>query len=140
MARALRMNRTERARLFTLARQPLVRALPATDKIPPPCSSTCSTALTQILPNLTGRRWNLLGWNAAALEIFGGFGPDPVHGRNLLWLCFTDPEWRRRIVDWEAHARCILALFRVSYGMYTGDNACSQLVRDLQQTNAPVPV
>jgi hypothetical protein len=135
VARALRMNPTERAHLVMLARQPLVPALPAADKMPPPLQHV----LDSLNPNpayLTGRRWNLLGWNAAALEIFGGFDPDPVHGRNLLWLCFTNPEWRRRIVDWEVHAQCILALFRVSYGMYTGDNACSQLVRDLQQTNA----
>ena len=39
-------------------------------------------------------------------------------------------------MDWESHARCILALFRLSYGLYTGDNACSELVRELQQ-NSP---
>ena len=135
VARALRMNPTERAHLFMLARQPLVPALPPADQMP----TALQRVLDSLSPNpayLTGRRWNLLGWNAAAFEVFGGFGLDAVHGRNLLWLCFTNPEWRRRIVDWEAHAQCILALFRLSYGLYTGDNACSQLVRDLQQTSA----
>ena len=56
VARALRMNPTERAHLFMLARQPLVPALPPADKMPP----ALQRVLDSLNPNpayLTGRRW-----------------------------------------------------------------------------------
>jgi MmyB-like transcription regulator ligand binding domain len=128
----LRMDGTERTHLFMLARQPL----PAQ---PPPDEET-TPVLRRVLANVgispayvTGRRWNVLAWNEAAEVVFGDFGAKMGRERNLLWRSFTDMEWRQRIVDWETHAQCIMAQFRVAYGQHVGDDACTQLVRDLQQ-------
>ena len=132
IARALRMDRTERTHLFMLARQPLPPQ--------PPPDEEATPVLRRVLANVgispayvTGRRWNVLAWNEAAEVVFGDFGAKIGRERNLLWRSFTDMEWRRRIVDWETHAQCIMAQFRVAYGQHVGDDACTQLVRDLQQ-------
>lgn len=134
LARVLRLDAAERARLFMLTRQPL----------PPQAASDAEVpaALRRVLDSLehspayiVGHRWDVLGWNRVAREVFGDFGTQGGgrHERNLVWLSFTSSEWRQRIVQWDAHAQCVLAQFRASYGKHTGDPLCDDLVLQLQQ-------
>lgn len=63
---------------------------------------------------LIDARLNLLAWNQAAIDVFGisdDLAGLPAEERNLLWLIFADDS-RYLLVDWERHAKLLLAQFR----------------------------
>jgi len=84
---------------------------------------------------ITGRRWDLLAWNAAAAAVFGDFGTLPEGERNLVRVIFTDGELRRRFVDWEGTARGVLALFRADRGRYADDPWFAEVIDDLRRVS-----
>ncbi len=47
------------------------------------------------------------------------------------WRLFTSPAHRHLLVDWEGHARRVLAQFRASCGRYPGDPRLAELIHDL---------
>jgi hypothetical protein len=51
--------------------------------------------------------------------------------RNSVWRLFTSPAHRQRLVDWEEHARRVLAQFRATCGRYPGDPRLTELIQDL---------
>src|SRR6266700_4092605 len=122
IAAALKLSAAERDYLFTLGRGGPLGVEPSP---PAPPTATVSTTMQAVI-DAQGERpaylidpcLNLLAWNQAANDVFGagaGFFGDfadlPKHERNLLWLIFTD-EARRLFVNWERHARLLLAQFR----------------------------
>lgn len=135
IADALKLNRDERLHLLMLARSSF--PMP-----PSPSSEPVSSVLQQLLDNqginptyLTGRRCDILAWNEAAAKVFGDFGSVPTEERNLIWLLFTNSEFRRRFVDWERYAQDLLAIFRAYSGRYMGDPWYVQFVTDLAEVN-----
>lgn len=44
---------------------------------------------------VTGRRWDVLAWNATAADIFTNFDHRAEEDRNLLVYMLTDPDARR---------------------------------------------
>ncbi len=79
-----------------------------------------------------GRRWDVVAWNEAARVIFGDYGQITTFERNAVWQFFTSPTLRQSLVDWEGHARRVLAQFRVTCGRYPGDPRLTELIHDLQ--------
>jgi transcriptional regulator with XRE-family HTH domain len=114
LAEALQLTAAEREYLLTLARE---------DPLGPQASptETVSVTLRDVLDAqgdnpayLIDARLNLLAWNQAAIGVFGlaeDLAAAPAEERNLLWLIFTD-DARTRLVDWERHAKLLLAQFR----------------------------
>jgi len=135
LARALRLTPDERAHLFRVAhRQPPPRARAPREEAPP--SARRLLATLGIAPAyITGRRWDLLAWNAAAAAVFGDFGTLPEGERNLVRVIFTDGELRRRFVDWEGTARGVLALFRADRGRYADDPWFAEVIDDLRRVS-----
>jgi transcriptional regulator with XRE-family HTH domain len=133
IATTLRLGVQERNHVFRLARK----------QVPPdpsPTTQTVSPALRSVLDNLSvspawviERRWSTLAWNRAAREVFGDFGAGPSGERNILRFVFTDEALRRRLVDWEAFARSMLATFRASCGKHVGESWFLRLVEDLKR-------
>jgi PAS domain-containing protein len=82
---------------------------------------------------VTGRRWDLLVWNAAAAEIFG-FGRHGEADRNVLLQMLTDPAVRKLFgASWSDEARRMVAQFRATYDDWAGDAAFAQLLEQLRQ-------
>jgi transcriptional regulator with XRE-family HTH domain len=81
---------------------------------------------------------NLVAWNQAAIRVFG-FAEDladvPAEERNLLWLIFTD-DARGRLVDWERHAKLLLAQFRDASRHVVNDPWFGRFVERLKQRSA----
>src|SRR6266496_3414824 len=71
----------------------------------------------------------------AGAGFFGDFADLPKHERNLLWLIFTD-EARRFFVNWERHARLLLAQFRDASRHFVGDPWIAGLVEQLIERSA----
>src|SRR5437764_12864525 len=95
LARALRLGKTEHAHLRALAARGMTsnadRRVFAREIVP--------DAIRGVLDHLnqpayvTGRRWDVLAWNAAADEIFA-FGRLPEGDRNTLISVLTNPHTR----------------------------------------------
>ncbi|MDR2450814.1 MAG: helix-turn-helix transcriptional regulator [Candidatus Accumulibacter sp.] len=139
LAGNLRLTRSERAYLFEIAdrRDPLG---------PPGESDEAPLPLIELLADigvpayLMGRTWDMLGWNAAAAELFTGWldvprGADEAPA-NLLRFVFLDPRARSLLFDWEVRARRVTAEFRADCRNSLDDPALMRLVDELAAASA----
>ena len=95
-------------------------------------------AIVRELPQLayvTGARWDVLTWNAAAEELFG-FGRMDERDRNILTYMFTDASARALFADdWAPEAKRMLALFRATHDQRAGDPAFETLIQGLSDAS-----
>jgi transcriptional regulator with XRE-family HTH domain len=129
LARALRLTEMEHQHL---------RALAGGGGPKPFQPETAPPALLQILHSLTqpayvtGRRRDLVAWNAAAADILG-FDDLPDDGRNLLVSMLTNPRSRQLFgPGWSAEAERMVAAFRATHDLWAGDPAFVALLRRLR--------
>lgn len=133
LSRVLKLDAAERRHLFML-----------THERPPaePGKTWC------ILPSLVRRlmhdlshpafvlnlRWDVLGFNDAAQTLFH-FADVPPERRNLLWLLFTDADFRERLVDWDEQAPLMLSSFRRDFARASQSKDITGLVHELEQVS-----
>lgn len=132
LVQALQLDANEREYLFLLARQ----------QCPPegsPLRETVSATLQHFLDHLdlspafaVGPRWDIVAWNEAARVVLNDFPHVTMRERNVVWHMFTSATYRQTLVDWDKHARHILAQFRISYGRLPADPWMTELINDLQ--------
>jgi transcriptional regulator with XRE-family HTH domain len=95
--------------------------------------------IVDVLPHpayVTGRRWDLLTWNAAAADVFCDFGAMPKAERNLLHFVFADARARSLFgPGWTEGARGMLAQFRATYDLWAGSQAFAELVDRLHRAS-----
>lgn len=132
LSAALQLNRPEKQYAFTLA-----TGQSATT--PESQQEVVGEVLQRILQSqgdnpayIMGRRWDILAWNEAAAAMLGDFATMSPLDRNTVVQMFTKPINRELIVDWEKHAKVILAEFRANYGQYHDDPAFGELIHYLQ--------
>jgi hypothetical protein len=70
------------------------------------CSATPSSQalLDQLEPfpaNVQSTRCDLLAYNTGYRLLVADLDALPVEDRNVVWLTFTHPAWRRALVDWD---------------------------------------
>lgn len=135
IARALKLDRDERAHLFTLANRPMRLVNGSKEEIVGPELIRVLEAFEPNPAYVMGKRWDKLAWNRAMVAIFGDSEALPHKERNTVWRMFTNEELRRRMTDWEGHAKHVLAQFRVSAGRYVGDPAFVELIEDLKEAS-----
>src|SRR5882762_5576184 len=130
LARALRLTKAEHRHLTELTqnadRRPFVR-----ETVPP----AVRRAVEQLnLPAyVTGRRWDILAWNAAAEEIFA-FSRLAEADRNSLLSVLTNPATRRLFgASWAEEAKRMVAQFRATHDLWAGDPAFIDLLERLRQ-------
>lgn len=128
LSRALRLDAAEKRHLLILAGRPEPghRAI-AVEKVEAPLLHMLDS-LSMQPAYVTGRRWDVLAWNAAAVAIFGDYGLLKGDERNIIHMVFTNPQHRRLLVDWEELARVVLASFRAESAKYTGDPDFERLI------------
>jgi len=127
VARTLRLDRHERAHVFTLAALPDPALPPDIEEV----SEPVRLALDQLDPfpaRVINGRWDVLAYNRAEAAVMGDYAAHPPGERNVLWLMFTDPGWRKILRDWESHAAHLIALFRATIGDHIGEPAWQDLV------------
>jgi len=132
LAQALRLNANEREHLFFLA-----HGQPPPERMP--LRETVSASLQHFLDRLdlspafaVGPRWDIVAWNEAACVAIYDFSQVNMRERNIVWRMFTSASHRQLVVDWDKHARRILAQFRTSYGRLPSDPWMQELIDDLQ--------
>jgi transcriptional regulator with XRE-family HTH domain len=135
ISRTLQFDTHEHSHLFTLAGIP-------TSTIANQCLELCPTAQTlldQLEPfpaSLVNDRLDLLAYN----RVYASFFDDdleaiPIEDRNVLWLVFTNPSWRRAIVDWEESVGSLVAEYRAAMAEHLDEPAWKTLVARLQHAS-----
>ncbi len=134
LARALRLNKAEHTHLLVLAR-PVERRAWSREDVP--------EAVRRLVKGfkqpayVTGRRWDVLAWNAAAARVFTDFGRLAAEDRNILLYMLTNPATRRLFgAGWADEAKRMVAQFRTAYDLWAGDPAFVGLVERLRAGSA----
>lgn len=125
LAKALRLSKAEHAHL---------RALTGTNPTGAFVRETVPDTLRRVVENLnhpayiTGRRWDVLAWNAAADDVFR-FSRMREADRNTLLSMLTTPAARKRFgAGWADEARRMIALFRQTHDLFADDPAFRDIV------------
>jgi transcriptional regulator with XRE-family HTH domain len=131
LAKALDLTETEHHHLWLLAR-PAVHDHFVREQVPHALRAMV-TALDQPA-YVIGRRFDVLAWNAAAVDLFTDYSLIDERDRNIVTIMLTDPEAKRVFgPSWSSEAQRILALFRSVHDLYENDPAFIELVRELDQ-------
>jgi transcriptional regulator with XRE-family HTH domain len=135
IARTLRLDRSERIHLFSLAG--------SIDPTPANCFSPVSEAtrlmLDQLDPfpaSLQNSRFDVLAYNRAFGRLFCDLDRIPAEDRNMIWLVFTNEQMRATLADLDHTLRMMTAKFRASMTAGLGDAAWKALLNRLQAESA----
>ena len=131
LARALQLDQSERGHLRALARNADRRSF---------SRETVPESIRRLIERLqqpayvTGRRWDVLAWNTAAIDVFTDFGRLADGDRNILLYVLTNPDARFLFgTAWAEEARRMVAQFRATHDLWAGDPAFSELLDRLRR-------
>ncbi|MFE2415100.1 helix-turn-helix transcriptional regulator [Kitasatospora sp. NPDC059408] len=134
VSRALLLDPSERAHLFTLAG--------AEDPAPvlecPTVTPGVRLVLEQMSPHpaaVFNTRYDILAYNAQYTAIVGDLDALPPEDRNLMWLAFTPSRFREVLVDYETERDVIVARFRAAMADHGSDPSWKSLVTRLQKAS-----
>jgi transcriptional regulator with XRE-family HTH domain len=134
IARTLQLDVHEHGHLFTLAGV-------ATTTIADQCLGLCSTAqplIDQLEPFpaiVVNARLDLLAYNRIYASFFDDLDLIPIEDRNLLWLAFTHPDWRKVIIDRDDVVGRLVAEYRGAMAEHLDDPAWKTLVARLHRAS-----
>jgi transcriptional regulator with XRE-family HTH domain len=133
LARALRLDETERAHLLTLARhrRPPTRNGPIPAQRVRPALLQALNALTDVPALVIGRRCDVLATNALARALYTDFDALPHRERNLVRFLFLDDAARELYMDWPQAARSAVAGLHLYAGRWPHDARLAELVEEL---------
>jgi len=131
VARALLLDRTERAHLFALAG--------ADDPLPVTECATISPSVRLVMDRLDpypavaiSSRYDILAYNRAYTWLAGDLDAVPVQDRNVMWMVFTDTPFAQNLVDCDAARAGVVARFRASMADHAADPSWKTLVSRLR--------
>jgi transcriptional regulator with XRE-family HTH domain len=137
LARALRLDDTERAHLIALARPPQI-----------PFATPDAGATTAVRPSVQmlidgldqpafvmGRRMDILATNRMARALLTDFDARPARERNHARWIFLDPATRGLYVDWPVIARDNVAILRHDMAQHPDDPQLRELIRELSMAS-----
>jgi transcriptional regulator with XRE-family HTH domain len=132
IAKALQLTEYEREHLFLLAgHRPTQPTVSETEHV----SELMQRVLDALDPNpaiIRGRRYDVLAWNRAAVELFGDYATMDKYRRNSLWRFFMCPSECALILPrWEELAPRIVAQFRSVAAKYIDEPCFKRLIDDL---------
>ena len=135
LARALKLDPTERRHLFLLNDRRRPRRRAGTEVVPAPLVRMLDSMAGK--PSyVVGRRWDVLAWNRAAVAVFGDYRRLEGDERNIMHMVFADAAHRRLVADWETMAPAALAMFRADSARYAGDPAFERLIARARPSSA----
>ncbi|MER7755736.1 helix-turn-helix transcriptional regulator [Kitasatospora sp. NPDC097643] len=134
VARALLLDPSERAHLFTLAG--------AEDPVPAVECSTVGPSVRLVLEQMApfpaavvNARYDVLAYNAQYTGIVGDLAALPFEDRNLMWLAFTPSYFRDALVDYRMERDVMVARFRGAMGDHSAEPAWKTLLARLRKAS-----
>ncbi|MDI5961556.1 helix-turn-helix transcriptional regulator [Streptomyces sp. SL13] len=135
VARALRLDATERAHLFTLARPKPFRGSGRPRPLPPqrvrPAMYRVLEALEPKPAMITGRRMDVLAANRTARAMYTDFDALPHRERNFARFVFLDENARSLFTDWRRNAADVVAVLHLYSGRHACDPQLAELIGEL---------
>ncbi|MFC4589129.1 helix-turn-helix transcriptional regulator [Sphaerisporangium corydalis] len=131
LARALRLNETERGHLFTVARPARARRRPLPPQRVRPGLHEVLNALTTVPAMVIGRRMDILASNRLARALYTDFDALPYRERNMARYVFLDEGARELYVDWERTGRSTVAALHLYAGRHPNDPQLVELIGEL---------
>jgi transcriptional regulator with XRE-family HTH domain len=134
VARALRLDGTERAYLFRIARAPrrTARRQPARVQRVRPGVRRILETLDETTPAFVfGRRMDVLAANRLARALMTDFEALPPRERNMLRYTFLDESTRELYADWETVAKDNVGILRLDAASHPDDPVLAELVGEL---------
>jgi len=134
VSRALRLDPTERAYLFQIARTPrrARRKPPARVQRVRPAVRRLLESVGDTVPAFVfGRRMDVLAMNPLAAALLVDFEALPPRDRNMLRHTFLDESARELYVDWSTVARANVEILRLDAGRHPDDPLLAELVGEL---------
>jgi len=130
VARTLRLDQAEIEHLYRLADVPVAPAEAPVADVPPVLHELLQ-ALEPLPAMLLNARFDKLASNQAQQDLFYQWHAVPCLHRNVLWCCFTEPEVRRRFVNFDEEAPLMVATLRASFGLHLGEPAWTGFIQRL---------
>ncbi|MGW4596395.1 helix-turn-helix transcriptional regulator [Streptomyces sp. NPDC004457] len=135
LARALRLDASERAHLFQLAG--------ATDPTPAANCPSVTPALRAMLTGLEpipaciqNSRYDILAYNRTYARLLGDLDAVPPEDRNCMLLVHTNKEWQAAVVHLEKTQRLMAARLRAALAGHLGEPAWKVLLKRLDESPA----
>ncbi|MEU7412942.1 helix-turn-helix transcriptional regulator [Streptomyces sp. NPDC042638] len=132
LARALRLDASERAHLFQLAG--------ATDPTPAASCPSVTPALREMLTRLEpvpaciqNSRYDILAYNRTYGRLLCDLDAIPPEDRNCMLLIHTDKDWQAAVVHLEESRRLMVARLRAAMAGHLGEPAWKMLLGRLEE-------
>jgi transcriptional regulator with XRE-family HTH domain len=131
IARTLMLDRDERTHLFTLAGS-------VDQSVAKECAAVTPqmhAMLAQLAPLpacVVNGKYDLLAYNRTYARLIGNMDEVPIENRNCMWLLFTDPAWRKAMVEWDDAAVRMTANLRGVYADHVNEPAWKSFVARLR--------
>ncbi|MFD7585926.1 helix-turn-helix transcriptional regulator [Kitasatospora sp. NPDC059811] len=134
VSRALLLDPSERAHLFTLAGA----EDPAPVKECPSVTPSVRLVLEQMAPYpavAVNTRYDVLAYNAQYTAIVGDLSELPPEDRNLIWLAFAPSRFREVLIDYRTERLGMVARFRAAMADHSAEPAWKALLARLLKTS-----
>ncbi|WP_158879934.1 helix-turn-helix transcriptional regulator [Amycolatopsis anabasis] len=131
IATTLRLDRHERAHLFTLAGAPE----PVMAKECRSVTPAVHAMLRKLEPFpavVKNGRCDILAYNRGYDWLMGGIEQIPFEERNTLLQALLNPSWRERLVDWEENMPRVVSAFRAAMAEHIAEPSWKSLVKRLR--------
>jgi transcriptional regulator with XRE-family HTH domain len=135
VCRTLMLDPHERSHVMTLAGFGELR-LAAECQAVQPAVRTMLDGLSPIPAVVQNARFDVLACNQVYSHLFDDLDALPLGDRNILWLMFTHPAWRRAMVEWQPAVRRLVAQYRLAMADHVGEPAWRALVARLSDASA----
>jgi transcriptional regulator with XRE-family HTH domain len=132
IARALRLDTTERAHLFRLAEVPGAATIAACDDCPLPGEVQQILDALPFPASVITERFDLLAWNRVYASLFLRVVSAPPDERNTLLSILTGPPCCSPVLDQATQCDAMVAQLRAAYGRHVGDPAWTHFIRRLE--------
>jgi transcriptional regulator with XRE-family HTH domain len=134
LARALLLSDDQHRHLRELAGLPPPEPpVPAADMLPR--LQRLVDAQAPCVASVYDEHFDYVVWNEPYALVRHDPGTLPANRRNMLWMMFTYPVNRARMVRWESAARAVLSQFRAAAGRHPGDPRFTELVEALSEAS-----
>ena len=130
VARTLRLDQAEIEHLYRLADVPVAPAEAAVVTVSPVLREILDS-LEPMPAMLLNARYDLLASNRAQKDLFYQWHAVPCEHRNVLWCCFTEPDVRRRFVNFDEEAPRMVATLRASFAQHLTEPAWTRFIQAL---------
>lgn len=135
LSRVLLLDKQEVIHLYTLAGQVPPTEVPLGDVIISPILQNVLDNLLLSPAFIMDTRWNIISWNKAATVVFGDFNKINKCERNMVWMMFNNDDYKSLFIDWEFHAKGMLARFCSTTAKYMEDPWLIEFIKNLKKIN-----